>query len=801
MAPPASPRHTRPKNATQHPGLVLLEGQKKQCTKAQITQDKECALEAQAIKEAAVQCGVNWLAGIEAAMEVQQATEAANRAKPVKPWARPVKKKESVKESMQGVTSELTSENHPVQAVVQDAGGHRTANSTGVGAGNGKAIVNKEFENEGRKMKKKKKANPTISHEVVSAATRQIQQVRVPDSDKKGNVNPSVICLLTIMLLMLTESTLRFMNLTWGLRNKKYGLLGKVHNWRAHLEPELKGAAKPSPVPSVPTETVSANSLGISSARTGQTVATTVSLAKDPPPSLTDSSRTSHIPASDKDEDINIDIDVDADDDEDDEEFEEHLSSLIANGKGRGGCSSTKRPIKAVDLISSSKEDLDAADDSMILDTSEFMTPEVEPIPTELAWITSKTSVIVCENPNPPKKAKLEPVSQITSILASPEPNLMSTDLMMKPKSGNQWRNTNLPQIMLRMACGKGAQPNFWSIDTNKLLPALQAIFDVAYPGMNHNVQPKGPIIGLCICSWRSNFGSTAMALIANFLATSKDDKNEDEDNNIDFEQTLAANLLDEWAFLYNNPDVCDPDQIYWSEFMLEMIESAHMNAIAGFLDVPALNTDDLQLKERVASTEHLRSFLESEISLFITAARIISLVIAACTASLEHALNFVAKPKASGNDQSIGTSSAKGSTTKGHRILPLKCNKSSGKDSTAALAFSEANCGLATAEYYQSLKRWGTNYMMDTISLVCQHQEAIQKLKNAPAEADPSVVFHVEPWPWMCQKAVESWPASHWPDITMKKVASLMATGCRIQPAGNQGWPVIGFRIAYQPA
>ncbi|KAG1748368.1 uncharacterized protein EDB91DRAFT_1016968, partial [Suillus paluster] len=159
------------------------------------------------------------------------------------------------------------------------------------------------------------------------------------------------------------------------------------------------------------------------------------------------------------------------------------------------------------------------------------------------------------------------------------------------------WQRSFIPTVFL----WAGAQPNFWSIETDKLLPALQAIFDVAYPGMNHNVQPKGPIIGLVnqrICSWRSNFGSTAMALIANFLATSKDDENKDEDDDIDFEQTLAANLLDEWAFLYNNPDVRDPDQIYLSEFMLEMIKSAHMNAIAGFLDVPALNMDDLQLKD-----------------------------------------------------------------------------------------------------------------------------------------------------------------------------------------------------------
>ncbi|KAG1858217.1 hypothetical protein C8R48DRAFT_775164 [Suillus tomentosus] len=128
---------------------------------------------------------------------------------------------------------------------------------------------------------------------------------------------------------------------------------------------------------------------------------------------------------------------------------------------------------------------------------------------------------------------------------------------------------------------------------TKKLLLALHAIFDAAYPGMNHNVQLKGPIIGLVnqhIVSRRSNFGLTAITLIANFLAGSKDNKDEDDNSDADFELTLAADLLDEWVFLYKDPDVHDPDQIYQSEFMLEIIESAHINAIARFLDVPALN-------------------------------------------------------------------------------------------------------------------------------------------------------------------------------------------------------------------
>ncbi|KAG2138972.1 hypothetical protein DEU56DRAFT_755690 [Suillus clintonianus] len=173
--------------------------------------------------------------------------------------------------------------------------------------------------------------------------------------------------------------------------------------------------------------------------------------------------------------------------------------------------------------------------------------------------------------------------------------------------------------------------------------------------------------------------------------------------------QTLAASLLKEWAFLYKDPEARDPNLIYRSAFMLEMIDGCHINLISGFLDVPALNTDDLQLKGMQA-------------------------VIAACAALLEH--NFVAKPKALSDGHSIGTSSAKGNTSKA-RKAPIKCNKSSSKDSTGMPAFSEANCGLVTMEYYESIKRRGPKYTMDVIALVHQHHEAAQleKLKNAPAE------------------------------------------------------------------
>lgn len=232
-------------------------------------------------------------------------------------------------------------------------------------------------------------------------------------------------------------------------------------------------------------------------------------------------------------------------------------------------------------------------------------------------------TVASTEKPKPLKKPKLEP-----ALLTISESSLMSADLATKPKSGNQWQNTDLPPIMLEdgtwhrsfiptVFLWAGAQPNFWCIEAKKLHPALQAIFDIAFPGMNHNVQPKGPIMGLvcltlifisdysnyypkvnqCLCSWCSNFRSTAIALVTSFLATSKDNNiDDDEDDKDDYEQELAASLLENWAFLYEDPDNRDPNKIYQSVFILEMIKSAHINATAGSLDVPALNTDALWL-------------------------------------------------------------------------------------------------------------------------------------------------------------------------------------------------------------
>lgn len=106
------------------------------------------------------------------------------------------------------------------------------------------------------------------------------------------------------------------------------------------------------------------------------------------------------------------------------------------------------------------------------------------------------------------------------------------------------------------------------------------------------------------MCTWRSNFGSTAIALIANFLASlreSEEDEDEDDEDkkeNADgrekFMTEMAASLLEGYAFLFADPDTCKASEIYRSVFMLQMIATTHLNTVTGFIDVPELDTQAL---------------------------------------------------------------------------------------------------------------------------------------------------------------------------------------------------------------
>jgi hypothetical protein len=85
---------------------------------------------------------------------------------------------------------------------------------------------------------------------------------------------------------------------------------------------------------------------------------------------------------------------------------------------------------------------------------------------------------------------------------------------------------------------------------------------------------------------------------MANFFMSSKD-VGEDLDDNAEPENAaIAKSLLDQYAFLYENPDTRLTDEIYRSAFMLEVFATAHLGSIAGFINVPELDTCSLVSKD-----------------------------------------------------------------------------------------------------------------------------------------------------------------------------------------------------------
>lgn len=120
------------------------------------------------------------------------------------------------------------------------------------------------------------------------------------------------------------------MTLTWALGSKKFSLIGKVNDWKSHLDPETESTVSPV----VRAELEPSGDSVLSSTtwlKMSQTAATTISLAKDPPLSLMDSSDSS---ISDNSEDGGNEKDGDEDGDED---FKEDLSALTASVKGKAG--------------------------------------------------------------------------------------------------------------------------------------------------------------------------------------------------------------------------------------------------------------------------------------------------------------------------------------------------------------------------------------------------------------------------------------------------------------------------------
>ncbi|KAL4061715.1 hypothetical protein J3A83DRAFT_4376600 [Scleroderma citrinum] len=182
------------------------------------------------------------------------------------------------------------------------------------------------------------------------------------------------------------------------------------------------------------------------------------------------------------------------------------------------------------------------------------------------------------------------------------------------------------------------------------------------------------------------NFGSTAIALVAHFLVLSSNNAETDEPSTT---QTICNELLEDFAFLYQDLDAMIPANAFQSHFILHLLASVHLWSCIGCSNISRLSTDMLTeqgIKEAIAL----------------------------CCSVLKCAIHLFESSDLQVDDQN---------STCGKPTLktPLKLNKISRKESSNSFAFSEQHWGPCTWQY---------------VTLITKHDDAVLKDIVAMANA-----------------------------------------------------------------
>ncbi|KAG1896851.1 uncharacterized protein F5891DRAFT_913141, partial [Suillus fuscotomentosus] len=141
------------------------------------------------------------------------------------------------------------------------------------------------------------------------------------------------------------------------------------------------------------------------------------------------------------------------------------------------------------------------------------------------------------------------------------------------------WMKKYLPTVML----WAGSYDDIWNIPDEVLLLHAQLIFNAVYKDLNITIVHGGVIHSLTaqhISKWCSNFGSTGIVIILDFLT---------RNSNCDPVE-LAKSLIAGYAFLFEDPENPSPLTTYCSPFILQLLGTAHLNAINGYVEVPRLD-------------------------------------------------------------------------------------------------------------------------------------------------------------------------------------------------------------------
>ncbi|KAG2336537.1 hypothetical protein BDR05DRAFT_1005788 [Suillus weaverae] len=641
---------TRPSNVTAHP-------------------EKAAQATAQATD---AEAGAKRIAGVELEMEAKQTATLARKAKGVRPHPIPIKAKAAVGDGLSQVDVTAT-------------------------YGEGNEMGLKDDQGVCSERTVKKKITKVSMKDAVNQAREQIKQTTSADGrDKDACVHKKGDSMDVIMI------------------KPEYTLGSKVNSWISDINIPIKNPNAPpshvthTPLASPPPSTIFSRLTG-SSKTTHSEIPT--SILKGPRCSGVDEDVPGDF-ADDEDEDFLDEVDgleclaahritakegrsaaaaaltLTIDDSDDELEIPAEFHAPFTQPSPVG---SPKAPFAVGNLKRKASEGSEIED---FLLTAPLVdnTMEIDEVPdkSDLTYeakpgkaprTTSLTSVVTTDvKPALTKKAKLDSLKVSTSLHAtSAKPKEQSVNVdtphdNLKPRS--QYRNTDLPEqvqtdhhwakkFLPTMMLWAGSQESLWSIPDETLLTHIQIAFQAVYLELNLAI--------------RSNFGSTAIAIIFDFLTSNNDCDPE----------VLAGLLLKNFAFIFEDMDKCEPDGAFHSAFMLQLLGKAHLSAINGHATIPTLKTKDLVTKGMAG-------------------------VITFCATALEHAVTLISEGDIKVKDILASTSACSKLNIK----LPKVLNKVTGKVTSAPYLFSCDLWGKANTGYMKSIKKKGLNFVETTVDM-----------------------------------------------------------------------------------
>ncbi|KAH7904805.1 hypothetical protein BJ138DRAFT_1119068 [Hygrophoropsis aurantiaca] len=377
-------------------------------------------------------------------------------------------------------------------------------------------------------------------------------------------------------------------------------------------------------------------------------------------------------------------------------------SQALKSSSFRGRVVSTTQKRKAEELdvpetegegSSESDSDVQIMEDHMELDM-----PAVK-LERPLRTTTSTAVTVVTTAVPPSKKVKTEPLELEDTI---PSEQISSSSTVQGGRKGRKkFCNTDLPfppsdprwlkDFMNTLILWAGSQGG-WEIDRHALISSAQIIFDAVFPEIEYEIEFGCPVYAVFtqrLSEWRSNIGSTAIALMTDFCSRSKEVDPEDPDTTPKKPKDIAKQLLAKCCFVYQDPNNPTKETAYFSTFVLQMLAKTHLSAISEAVDIPELETQELALGSRMEG------------------------VIMLCVISLERALKFI-------KDETINVDELLthlGSSGKLDFKLPKVLNPDTGKVTNRPFQFQEGNWKNETKSYLNSLGKKGELFIQAIVA------------------------------------------------------------------------------------